>query len=84
MAVLVVAGARISAARGRRYPLTIVEELGKAGVTELVVMAHGFNRGAKSMEGISKAVREVCPSADIVRFDYNRHLFSNRRANQIA
>lgn len=82
--LVLIFGARISAGRGRRYPLTMLEDRGKPGATELVVLVHGFNRGAKSMKGVSDAVREVCPDADILRFDYNVHLFSNRRARQIA
>ncbi|HEV8543588.1 MAG TPA: alpha/beta hydrolase [Verrucomicrobiae bacterium] len=82
--LVAIVGAWISAALGRSYPLTVIEDRGKPGATELVAIAHGYARGGKSMEGISRAIREVCPDADILRFDYNRHLFSNRRPNQIA
>lgn len=76
--------ARISASLGRHYTLTLREERGKAGTGELVVLVHGFNREPKEMAGISRAVREVRPDADIVIFDYNRYAFSNGSPFRIA
>ena len=78
--VLLLAGvtfAMVTAHLGSRYPLTFREERGKAGTDELVVLVHGFNRGPKMMAGISQAVREIKPDADIVIFDYNRYAFSD-------
>jgi pimeloyl-ACP methyl ester carboxylesterase len=76
---------RVSAARGKRYPLRLIEDPeNPPEATELIVLAHGLKQGAEGLGGIRRAVREVKPQAHIVSFDYNRHLFSNASPFLIA